>query len=682
MGPPVADGEEDDLVEPDSELLKPHRDLLCEVEIELKPYIHEPGLNKSETLMAAETEVEEPPPPMAFSPVVIPAVADGIVEFTTTEGITELYDVGESCVKVEDVKAHIGDRKWETIEPYLGEDTYKSYVMWRGVRAGGWAQGIMITVNVTDTNAVAVRWMMTDIDDPASHFDVDPNDTVLNPDGTIAGCVGIGGDNTGRNGPKFFQLRPYPFRRINVAGVLEPVRNPRFPVRNLIDFTGMGAVTGIINGKSGVIFRPTNDGGDNFKIQIIALDGDGNELCCGDEVAIVVWRKFNVKVYAMAKEEDGKKIVFYPGKDLTSLQNRFKDAFYPDNDPDHNCYIEIHLEQPTDWQVELRKVTHRRAVGEVENVHTYTVEKTNYHQAPLTHPLNTAQLIGARFRVNTSVSPPRYERGKLGCVVPFPHSWVFHGNVASWGFRRFCFPPITFSYGDSLPMSFRMYILRRDGSEERRLMFINDVDRSGHIDPWEMRDSLEEGLRDVEGISVSSRVQIEWVSKRFSSDPEVEKYPRWFVYFDYDLERIVAVRFENSYACPPVVERLDLPTKYPIDPEAKNVLEEAVSVMKERVSIHEIGHILYNAGGMFGHTLPSYILNPSKYGKIIKNLSRAYHDWRCSDGTRSVSNTGYKIGTDFFKFSPLIARDFRCSINRYFRSDKDSQICDGSPIGD
>ena len=88
--------------------------------------IHEPGLNKSETLMAAETEVEEPPPPMAFSPVVIPAVADGIVEFTTTEGITELYDIPPPpwIEIVKGVILHKKDDKWVTDETSTNpEDT-------------------------------------------------------------------------------------------------------------------------------------------------------------------------------------------------------------------------------------------------------------------------------------------------------------------------------------------------------------------------------------------------------------------------------------------------------------------------------------------------------------------------------------------------------------------------------
>jgi len=80
--PPVADG-------------KPRRELICETEIELKPYLHEPGLNKSETLMAREVEAEPPvdgEPPMAFSPVVIPAVPNGVVEFEI-DGIRQPHEV-------------------------------------------------------------------------------------------------------------------------------------------------------------------------------------------------------------------------------------------------------------------------------------------------------------------------------------------------------------------------------------------------------------------------------------------------------------------------------------------------------------------------------------------------------------------------------------------------------------
>ena len=70
------------------------------------------------------------PPPMAFSPIVIPAVADGVVKFTTNEGITELYDVGEHCVKRKEVyrreKSEItGRREWIRILPYKGIETFK-----------------------------------------------------------------------------------------------------------------------------------------------------------------------------------------------------------------------------------------------------------------------------------------------------------------------------------------------------------------------------------------------------------------------------------------------------------------------------------------------------------------------------------------------------------------------------
>jgi len=95
--PPVADGE----LPPPPVDGKPRRSLLCETEVELKPYLHELGLNKSETLMAREAEEEPPPPPMAFSPIVIPAVPNGVVEFTTNEGITEFYYIfASSLVKI------------------------------------------------------------------------------------------------------------------------------------------------------------------------------------------------------------------------------------------------------------------------------------------------------------------------------------------------------------------------------------------------------------------------------------------------------------------------------------------------------------------------------------------------------------------------------------------------------
>ena len=59
-----------------------------------------------------------------------------------------------------------------------------------------------------------------------------------------------------------------------------------------------------------------------------------------------------------------------------------------------------------------------------------------------------------------------------------------------------------------------------------------------------------------------------------------------------------------------------------------------------------------------------------------------YHFRRVSDNTQSASFGGKERVTVGNKFSPLICRDFRCSIFRFFNNDPNKEKPDGSPSGD
>jgi len=584
---------------------------------------------------------------MAFSPVVIPAVPNGVVEFTTNEGITELYDILDECeVSISVVSVQRKEKgAWKEVSPD-SSGNYRSYVEYKS--GGGIAEWIGITVEVADNGAHGVLWVMYDIDDPADHFDVDPNDTLLRPDGTVVGWGEIGGDNTGRNGPKFFQLKPYPFRRRGgLVRRVTPVSNPRFPVRELFDFTGMGAVTGIQDGKSGVIFQPTNDGGDNFKIYAVpviavyAVDGyELKPLCCGISIPIVVWRKFKVKVYAMDDPEDDN---FFPGKDKSSLTDSLVKAFGDVNDPDRNCYIEMDV-------IIEEKNLHTHYVETVHNLHDYTLEHTCYHddgehdkdKVKGKHPLDTAQLCGIWAMWVMIRRGERY-----GATGPYPHSFLLNSEFAPGS--RFDLSSVLVPYRNELRGG--PYRGLRDGAE-----FTIEIRKGNSTVKLEVTiiDFDGDNLISTKDFVLSLRTATTtWVGQpweeaavtdRILKEIEGRRWEAVIIRFKGDS---IYIKAEGKDA--QALKRIGFPVNETID----------VGMFKNHTAVHEVGHNLY-AYSKEGYNGVEVGIDGG--AKICKN----YHLQRTSYEEPSAS---LEAGSYWVKFAPLIARDFRCTIFRHYDKD-------------
>jgi len=609
------------------------------------------------------------PPPMAFSPIVVPAVANGIIEFSTNEGITELYDILGECaviVRLTSMK-RLKEGEWENLQiPEEGkEKKFKSYVEWTS--DGGRAQMMRIEVTLTDDkNAESVKWIMTDIDDPASHMDVDPNDWKIEKDEPKH--EGRGGDNTGVRHPKkdvrWFQEASHKIIKYKESlKVQKDIRKicPRFPLDTLKDYSDTFAKTEIVDKKSSILFQPSNDGGDNFKIVARVLDGKGNSLCSGAEIEIVVWRKFNVKVYAMDDPDNDN---FYPGKDLASLKNRFKEAFYPDNDPDHNCYIEMHLED--------KKMDAPYAVFEdypdIGVTHEYTVKidedkEQAYHKAEWSHPPDTAQLIGVCFWK---------ENGPPGFMLPYPHAFVFEKAIR--GIKRLCVTtPLVKENYDISPKDELIIELKDDKGVKKITVKVKDYDKppDGKISPNDLKKSINEAAEaaGIPNSDLEAKTKTKGVLTKWAGDDKKDIEAWHFVVIEFNSR--YSIRFSSAQN---IVDKLTLPKEF-IEKE------ELINIIKEEAAIHEVGFILYNAAGELGLKLDRgrTLRQLGEFVLKVQRLDERYEAMRISENTQSVSRDR---GYGFSKFSPLICRDFRCSIFRNFKPDASEDMFDGSPSGD
>jgi len=494
------------------------------------------------------------------------------------------------------------------------------------------------------------------------------------------GGKGKGGDNTGETPT----LREFMFHQHKNYEIVEKIHkreirdarkiNPRFPASPWIDHTGTAAVTKVLQDektkeyKSAVEFQPTNDGGDNFKIQILPLDEGKKPLCSGKELEIVVWRRVKVKVYAM-KGNNGK--CFYPGipcdpnnadavkASLKSLQDRFKQAFCPDNDPDHNCYIEIELKNEN---------LNTKYIEVVEEFHQYTAKETKYHKkgvSGLEHPYDTVQLLGVH----------RIKKGHLGVTSPDPHCWVSTYGIKSIREVGFAvtLPPVRKCYKIPPKTTIVIKLTDKEGKTKDFTVGLNLTDKGKELTPEQVEKAIKDAMKDVledsEGKTFEIYVKEENIHSDFYPPPIVKKwYTRKYVVIIVYCRKYKKMELTGKDGAEKLLKEWEVYGKHPL----------SINTEKELTAVHEVGHALYNAGGKYGLKF-----SKETYTVLVAlQLSMDYHFGRVSDNTQSVSSGGGEKTSVGNRFSPLICRDFRCSIFRFFNNDPSKEEYDGSPSGD
>ena len=352
--PPPVDGE----LPPPPVDGKPRRELICETEVELKPYLHEPGLNKSETLMAAETGVEEPP--MVFSPIVIPAVAGGVIECVMDEGITELYTVKGCKVTIVDVqglhKTKEKDKKGSDNQGRIYTNRHPDGTIEMNV------QYVVISVEVTskeqlDLDKHFIRFTVTDPDDPSNIEAIDKN--------------GDYGNDNFRERPesksKFFfekedgyEIVSRVYKSRSKALEEEKKGIETFRERVCCKMKGRGKSDESFEYDSKVQLHVTDASGDNYKVlaelveRVKEKDEEGKEKwtekkvdCGSDETGIMtVWRKVRVEIDVMKDVQGRNYLRKWLGDDwkkiiIEQLNESFNPKVFMGKAPPPNiCYVE------------------------------------------------------------------------------------------------------------------------------------------------------------------------------------------------------------------------------------------------------------------------------------------------------------------------------------------------------
>ena len=593
-----------------------------------------------------------------------PAVVDGLAEFCIGPEPL-LYQIVPPCLRLSKVeksaKAAPKPADWSDVtgntydqpqykhrNSWQSVPAYKAYLSLRKWRVRGrlrvraLAEWLRIRVKV-EGKAGVVRWVFLDEDDPAGHPDVDPTDYKVERGKTVKDCVapyGFGNpdDNTGNNmriqeatvgGVRYrFVGRP---RRIRFWRMSKP-RDicPRFPVEE-VGGNSYEVFTEVKDGESAVVFRPTNDGGDNYWVYAFPYDKkDGRSLCCGQMIRVVVWRKVEVAVYAMRKQQGAG--FYFPGKDFDSLRTALKRAFGDVTDPDRNCYIEVKAEP--DWGVPGKWLT--EYVDKVNDLHEYALRKTNYHLDGGEHPVYSAQLLGIRDWTNRSPE-------ELGLTVPFPHSWIACKSFEEGKLE------VTTPYADVFPyliegMKFNLYV-DINGNIQRFEFKLRNVDGKPGISPNDLAAILNHPRVKPYKVRLMERELIVWEA----GEPQ-EKEVTW-----YRVVIKVKGRLCFQSDSPEVRRGLRL-LGFPVADRIKpNVWLDSKQV-KTRVAVHEIGHAIYNRGAV------------RRSHALDRNLKAWYHYIHSSYRVASISMVGGICGR---KFSSLISREFRCSIFAAFAVEGD-----------
>jgi len=588
-----------------------------------------------------------------------PAVVDGLVEFCIGPEPL-LYQIVPPCLRLSKVeksaKAAPKPADWSDVtgntydqpqykhrNSWQSVPAYKAYLSLRKWRVRGrlrvraLAEWLRIRVKV-EGKAGVVRWVFLDEDDPAGHPDVDPTDYKVERGKTVKDCVapyGFGNpdDNTGNNmriqeatvgGVRYrFVGRP---RRIRFWRMSKP-RDicPRFPVEE-VGGNSYEVFTEVKDGESAVVFRPTNDGGDNYWVYAFPYDKkDGRSLCCGQMIRVVVWRKVKVAVYAMRKRQGAG--YYFPGKDFDSLKTALKRAFGDVTngdvtDPDRNCYIEVEVKKDRgvagQWLTEYE--------DKVENLHNYALNKTNYHlDRRGKHPIYSAQLTGIRDWID------RREED-FGITVPLPHCWVADRAFKNRKLR------ISTPYADVYPylqedMRFVLKV-KMNAVTKSFSISLRSVDGKPGISPMDLAALLNQP-RDK---PYTVRILQKWVTIWEAGEAQPKRV-KWN-YVVVETEGKLGF-FSSDPKITPALQMLGVPVGRMVD----------TSDWRNLVSIHEIGHCFYNGGR----------IRRSTSGDM--RLEIWYHFLHCSYRESSVSSDGRRYpGVCGWYFSPLIAREMRCSV--------------------
>jgi len=593
-----------------------------------------------------------------------PAVVDGLVEFCIGPEPL-LYQIVPPCLRLSKVeksaKAAPEPADWSDVtgntydqpqykhrNSWQSVPAYKAYLSLRKWRVRGrlrvraLAEWLRIRVKV-EGKAGVVRWVFLDEDDPAGHPDVDPTDYKVERGKTVKDCVapyGFGNpdDNTGKNmriqeatvgGVRYrFVGRP---RRIRFWRMSKP-RDicPRFPVEE-VGGNSYEVFTEVKDGESAVVFRPTNDGGDNYWVYAFPYDKkDGRSLCCGQMIRVVVWRKVKVAVYAMRKRQGAG--YYFPGKDFDSLRTALKRAFGDVTngdvtDPDRNCYIEVEVKKDRgvagQWLTEYE--------DKVENLHNYALNKTNYHlDREGEHPLYSTQLTG--------ILDAGERKEKLGITAPCPHSWLF---LKDFGEEVVIRTPYVDYYPDLWDgMTFLMDIKR--GGLQCTVKIKVHADQQGHVTPRELFNAFSKPVL-VEGTFLKYRCKVlEWEEE--DAPTVVIEGKQRLLNRCVQLVVTGAVKFRGNDRVAKALKSLGFPVGRWL----------TLGVYKNSVALHEVGHALYDGGGLCKQDRAENAHSP---------LENWYHVYRCSYCFGSISA---RYGYTGDKFSPLLCRDFRCSVFAYF----------------
>jgi len=341
---------------------------------------------------------------------------------------------------------------------------------------------------------------------------------------------------------------------------------------------------------------------------------------------------------------------YFPGKDFGSLSAALKHAFgdVTDGDvtdPDRNCYIEVKVEP--DWGIPGKWLT--EYVDKVNDLHEYALRKTNYHLDGGEHPLYSAQLTGIRDWIGPGTGP--------GVTLPFPHSWL---RVPYFATHRFWLTtPVTDAFPNLKPgMTFSVEMRSAGNHRAKAVFVIRDFDGVPGISVSDLYESLSRIVA-VEGDrSLVNQIRVRMnrrnpVVFRLEEPGQPPRYVGWH-YVGLGFPAGFRVKMEAE---PP--RQPGGPSKQETETALKNLGYPVgqwydKELHKNRVAVHEVGHNFFNAGRI------------KCSAGWTRSLEKAYHLEQNSYREPSLSTD---LGFSSWRFSPLIAREYRCSIFSYFESD-------------
>ncbi|MCX7702564.1 MAG: hypothetical protein N2234_00455 [Planctomycetota bacterium] len=351
IGPPIPMSDNDG-IKPPIEPVKPHRDLLCEVEIPLYASELEPNVSTSQVLIFGEG-IEGV---IYGVTIVIPAAPRGLIEFGFEQ--TEVfYDVKDCKVEITEIKG-----LYESKSRKGGDNRGKIYTNLRHPPEGNAeekvnVQNVVLKVEVfvkkeLDLEKNFVRFKVVDPDDPSEISEIDSNGEK-------------GNDN----------YRDYPEREdknffVSVAGY-EIVENSRVKVarqeaaeyrekvcckmRSLGE-KGEGAAK-YYRYESKVELHVTDASGDNYKVSadLVERKQEGDKWveekvnCECDETGIMtVWRRVRVEIDVM-KDKNGRNYLEkwlgagWKEEIIKQLNESYNPkAFMEKSPPPNVCYVEFH----------------------------------------------------------------------------------------------------------------------------------------------------------------------------------------------------------------------------------------------------------------------------------------------------------------------------------------------------